>query len=69
MALFKPMGSAISPAPEPFPRIREPRTGQPIENTPQPNEKQFMEVHELDPLRDPRWSGLVESHPRASVFS
>jgi hypothetical protein len=26
------------------------------------------EVYEIDPLSDPRWAALVESHPRASVF-
>jgi len=25
-------------------------------------------IHKLDPLLDPRWAGLVDSHPRASVF-
>jgi hypothetical protein len=25
-------------------------------------------VYEIDPLRDPRWAGLVENHPRSSVF-
>jgi hypothetical protein len=25
-------------------------------------------VNEIDPLRDPRWAALVESHPRSSVF-
>jgi hypothetical protein len=25
-------------------------------------------VYEIDPLRDPRWATLVESHPRSSVF-
>jgi len=25
-------------------------------------------VYEIDPLGDPRWKALVESHPRASVF-
>ena len=25
-------------------------------------------VYEIDPLRDPRWACLVESHPRSSVF-
>jgi len=25
-------------------------------------------VYEIDPLRDPRWAALVESHPRSSVF-
>ena len=27
-----------------------------------------MDVYSLDPLDDPRWAGLVERHPRASVF-
>ena len=27
-----------------------------------------MSVHQIDPLRDPRWAELVETHPRASVF-
>jgi len=27
-----------------------------------------MTVHQIDPLRDPRWAGLVESHPAATVF-
>lgn len=27
-----------------------------------------VEVHETDPIRDPRWSALVASHPRSSVF-
>src|SRR5216683_3051172 len=25
-------------------------------------------VHEIDPLGDPRWDQLVENHPKASVF-
>jgi|HubBroStandDraft_1064217.scaffolds.fasta_scaffold01125_10 hypothetical protein len=25
-------------------------------------------VYQIDPLRDPRWAALVESHPRSSVF-
>jgi CelD/BcsL family acetyltransferase involved in cellulose biosynthesis len=25
-------------------------------------------VYEIDPLRDPRWSALIERHPRSSVF-
>ncbi len=25
-------------------------------------------AYEIDPLRDPRWAALVESHPRSSVF-
>lgn len=25
-------------------------------------------VYEIDPLRDPRWATLIESHPRSSVF-
>ena len=25
-------------------------------------------IYEIDPLRDPRWVALVESHPRSSVF-
>ena len=25
-------------------------------------------AHQIDPLRDPRWAALVESHPRSSVF-
>ncbi|MGA8762909.1 MAG: GNAT family N-acetyltransferase [Candidatus Sulfotelmatobacter sp.] len=25
-------------------------------------------AYEIDPLRDPRWAAVVESHPRASVF-
>jgi len=31
-------------------------------------EKAVTKVYEIDPLVDPRWAGLVESHPRASVF-
>src|SRR6476660_2949243 len=27
-----------------------------------------MTVYQIDPLRDPRWSEFVRSHPRASVF-
>jgi CelD/BcsL family acetyltransferase involved in cellulose biosynthesis len=27
-----------------------------------------MTVHEIDPLRDPRWGKFVETHPMASVF-
>jgi len=27
-----------------------------------------MPVYEIDPLADPRWSALVESHPRSSIF-
>ena len=27
-----------------------------------------MAVFEIDPLSDPRWTALVESHPRSSVF-
>lgn len=27
-----------------------------------------VEVYEIDPLRDPRWATLVDSHPRASAF-
>jgi len=27
-----------------------------------------MNCYQLDPTEDPRWSGLVEKHPRASVF-
>lgn len=27
-----------------------------------------MNVYEVDPLQDPRWNELVESHPRGSVF-
>lgn len=27
-----------------------------------------MNLYQLDPLRDPRWRGLVERHPLASVF-
>ena len=27
-----------------------------------------MSVYTVDPLRDPRWPGLIRSHPRASVF-
>jgi hypothetical protein len=27
-----------------------------------------MPVYEIDPLHDPRWSALVESHPRSSIF-
>ena len=27
-----------------------------------------MNVHHIDPLRDPRWSELVQRHPRASAF-
>src|SRR6059036_2332569 len=27
-----------------------------------------MPVYEIDPLQDPRWSALVESHPRSSIF-
>jgi hypothetical protein len=27
-----------------------------------------VEVHELDPIEDPRWDELVKSHPMASVF-
>lgn len=25
-------------------------------------------IYEIDPLSDPRWASLIESHPRASVF-
>ena len=25
-------------------------------------------VYEIDPIRDPRWAALVDSHPRSSVF-
>jgi hypothetical protein len=27
-----------------------------------------MPVYEIDPLRDARWSALVETHPRSSIF-
>jgi CelD/BcsL family acetyltransferase involved in cellulose biosynthesis len=27
-----------------------------------------VDIYEIDPLRDPRWSALVEGHSRASVF-
>src|SRR5436309_14191557 len=27
-----------------------------------------MPVYETDPLYDPRWRALVESHPRSSIF-
>jgi len=26
------------------------------------------EVYEIDPIREPRWAALVDSHPRSSVF-
>lgn len=32
----------------------------------QPEEK--MTVHRLDPAQDPRWSELLQQHPRASVY-
>jgi CelD/BcsL family acetyltransferase involved in cellulose biosynthesis len=25
-------------------------------------------IHQIDPVRDPRWAGLLQRHPRASVF-
>jgi Acetyltransferase (GNAT) domain len=68
MDLLKPMGSAVSPAAEPSPRIHEPRTDHRIDDVSPANVKQGMEVYEIDPLRDPRWSGLVNDHPGASVF-
>jgi len=27
-----------------------------------------MAAYEIDPLRDPRWAALIESHPQSSVF-
>lgn len=27
-----------------------------------------MSLYQIDPLRDPRWTDLLESHPRASVY-
>jgi CelD/BcsL family acetyltransferase involved in cellulose biosynthesis len=27
-----------------------------------------MTVHEIDPIRDPRWNEFVERHPRSSIF-
>lgn len=27
-----------------------------------------MRIHQIDPLQDPRWTRLVEKHPKASVF-
>lgn len=27
-----------------------------------------MAVYQIDPLRDPRWAGFIQTHPRASVF-
>lgn len=27
-----------------------------------------MELYQIDPVRDPRWSELLENHPRASIF-
>jgi CelD/BcsL family acetyltransferase involved in cellulose biosynthesis len=32
------------------------------------NRRVTMSVHQIDPLRDPRWSRLVENHPAATVF-
>lgn len=32
------------------------------------NGRTKMDVHQIDPLRDPRWSRLVERHPAATVF-
>ncbi len=68
MALFKPMGSAISPATGPLPRVHEMQADRRISSPTLANEKQFMEVYEIDPLQDPRWPELVKSHARASVF-
>jgi len=32
------------------------------------SKREKMTVHQIDPLRDPRWARLVESHPAATVF-
>jgi CelD/BcsL family acetyltransferase involved in cellulose biosynthesis len=68
MDFSKPMGSAVSPAAAPLPRIHQPQSDHQIDDVSQTNEKQGMEVYEIDPLGDPRWSGLVKDHPSASVF-
>ena len=31
-------------------------------------EKSAFDVYQVDPISDPRWAALVDSHPRASVF-
>ena len=31
-------------------------------------ERAAADVYEIDPLHDSRWTALVESHPRSSVF-
>jgi len=30
--------------------------------------RRYVMVHQIDPLRDPRWAEFVQRHPRASVF-
>ncbi|MGH9681751.1 MAG: hypothetical protein ACRD4Y_17530, partial [Candidatus Acidiferrales bacterium] len=40
---------------------------QEILETPQ-DKREKMIVHEIDPLRDPRWVRLVDNHRAASVF-
>src|ERR1700733_5819106 len=32
------------------------------------NHSAAKEIYEIDPIRDPRWGVLVDSHPQASVF-
>ena len=68
MTPLKPTGALISPAIPAFPDIEvsqaecRPKTSGRVEGSRQ------MDVYEIDPLRDKRWSELVENHARASVF-
>jgi len=68
MELLEPIGSAISPAAGALPGVHPPGVGLRSQDTFHENERHLMEVYEIDPLQDPRWPGLVECHPRASVF-
>jgi CelD/BcsL family acetyltransferase involved in cellulose biosynthesis len=43
------------------------RTDEPVSSS-RPRDEVSASAYELDPLRDPRWATLVESHPRSSIF-
>lgn len=68
MALLKTIGNALSPAADAVARIPTLEVDHRSKSSLQADESHLMDVYEIDPLQDPRWPGLVECHPRASVF-
>ena len=68
MTPIEPMGALTTPAVLTSPEMDALGAGSRPKAPKRVNGSSQMDVYEIDPLQDPRWTELVENHGRASLF-